>query len=154
MKTSAELLVAKLRESGLTCATAESCTGGGVAEAITSVPGASEVYLGSVVSYANSVKEDVLGVPREVLAGVGAVSRECAARMAIGARELIKADRAVSVTGIAGPGGGSIAKPVGTVWFGLATADGATAEMCRFEGGREDIRRQAVEKALELLAAF
>lgn len=150
----ADILVAKLRNRGLTCATAESCTGGGVAEAITSVPGASDVYLGSVVSYANSVKENVLGVPHEVIATVGAVSRECASRMATGVRELLKVDRAVSVTGIAGPGGGSPAKPVGTVWFGLATAEGAIEEMCRFEGGREEVRRQAVEKALELLASF
>ena len=151
MEKTAELLVAWLRERGLTCATAESCTGGWVGKAITSVPGASDVYLGGVVSYANSVKMDVLGVPHEVLERVGAVSRDCAIAMALGARSLTKADRAVSVTGIAGPGGGSELKPVGTVWFALATADGAKAEMCVFKGGRDEIRRSAVMKALELL---
>ena len=120
--TTAERLVGVLAEKGMTCATAESCTGGGVGYTITSVSGASAVFWGGVISYDNSVKRDVLGVPEEVLATKGAVSSECAAAMAEGARRLLKTDLAVSLTGIAGPGGGTAEKPVGLVWFGLASA--------------------------------
>lgn len=137
----------------MTCATAESCTGGGVASAITSVPGASAVFWGGVVSYDNSVKRDVLGVPAEVLATHGAVSGECAAAMADGARRLLRTDLAVSLTGIAGPGGGSAEKPVGLVWFGLSSAAGATTESMVFPGDRNSIRSAAVEHALRILAA-
>ena len=126
--TVAEKLVALLQAQGLTCATAESCTGGGVGSAITAVPGSSAVFAGGVISYANSVRERVLGVAPETLATVGAVSAETAAQMAAGARRLLGTDLAVSVTGIAGPDGGSDAKPVGLVWFGLATAAGTRTE--------------------------
>ena len=116
MKSSvAENLVALLKASGLTCATAESCTGGGVGAAITAVPGSSAVFAGGVISYSNDVKERVLGVRAETLATVGAVSSETAAQMAEGARRLLKTDLAVSLTGIAGPDGGrfsSRARPV------------------------------------------
>ena len=108
----AERLVALLNARGLVCATAESCTGGGVGSAITSVPGSSSVFAGGVISYANEVKRDVLGVPESVLAEKGAVSSECAAAMAVGVRRLLNVDVAVSLTGIAGPGGGSAEKPV------------------------------------------
>ena len=150
MKT-AEHLVDLLRARGLTCATAESCTGGGVGAAITAVPGSSEVFLGGVVSYANAVKRDVLGVSAETLATVGAVSSETAAQMADGARRLLKADLAVSVTGIAGPDGGSAAKPVGLVWFGLATPHGVRTEKAVFAGDRAAVRAQAVTHALGML---
>ncbi len=132
-------------------ATAESCTGGLIAGAITAVPGSSECFYGGVVSYDNSVKQDVLGVPGSVLKTVGAVSEACARAMAEGSRRLIGTDLAVSVTGIAGPDGGSAEKPVGTVWFGLASADGTTAEMRRFDGDRAAVRAQTVIHALELL---
>ena len=147
----AERLVAKLKERGLTCATAESCTGGSVGGAITAVPGSSAVFLGGVISYANEVKRDVLGVPQEILETHGAVSPECAERMAAGARNLLKADLAVSLTGIAGPDGGSAEKPVGLVWFGLATKDGVRTEKKVFAGDRAAVRAQAVDHALGLL---
>ena len=149
----AESLVRKLAEKGLTCATAESCTGGGVGSAITAVSGSSAVFWGGVISYDNSVKRDVLGVTEEVLATKGAVSSECAAAMAEGARRLLKTDLAVSLTGIAGPGGGSAEKPVGLVWFGLASAKGVATEKRIFPGDRAAIRAAAVEKALQLLLA-
>ena len=147
----AERLVAKLKERGLTCATAESCTGGGVGSAITAVPGSSAVFLGGVISYANEVKRDVLGVPQDVLDTHGAVSSECAERMAAGVRNLLKADLAVSLTGIAGPDGGSAEKPVGLVWFGLATPEGVRTEKMIFSGDRAAVRSQAVNHDLELL---
>ena len=149
----AETLVSLLGARGMTCATAESCTGGGVGSAITSVPGASAVYLGGVVSYANSVKRGVLGVGDGTLARCGAVSPECAAEMAEGARRLTGADIAVSVTGVAGPGGGSAEKPVGLVWFGLASPGGVRTERCIFAGDRGRVREQAVVHAIGMLTA-
>ncbi len=150
--TQAEKLVALLSAQNLTCATAESCTGGGVGQAITSVPGASQVYLGGVVSYSNAVKEHVLGVSAETLAVAGAVSSECAAQMASGVRKLLGADRAVSITGIAGPDGGTPEKPVGLVWFGLAGPEGVRTEKAIFAGDRAAVRAQAVTHALGMLA--
>ena len=147
----AAALVAALESKGLTCATAESCTGGGVGSAITSVAGSSAVFLGGVVSYSNDVKADVLGVSRDSLARVGAVSSEVASQMATGARRVIGSDLAVSLTGIAGPGGGSAEKPVGLVWFGLATPSGVSTQSRIFSGDRAAIRAAAVEHALCLL---
>lgn len=147
----AETLVELLKARGLTCATAESCTGGGVGAAITAVPGSSAVFYGGVISYDNSVKESVLGVTRETLSSVGAVSSECAAQMANGARRLLKTDLAVSLTGIAGPDGGSEEKPVGLVWFGLASKDGVRTEKAIFAGDRAQVRAQAVLHALGML---
>ena len=147
----AAALVAALESKGLTCATAESCTGGGVGSAITSVAGSSAVFLGGVISYSNDVKADVLGVSRDSLARVGAVSSEVASQMATGARRVIGSDLAVSLTGIAGPGGGSAEKPVGLVWFGLATPSGVSTQSRIFSGDRAAIRAAAVEHALCLL---
>lgn len=144
-------LVTALSAKGLTCATAESCTGGGVGSAITSVAGSSAVFLGGVISYSNEVKADVLGVSRDSLASVGAVSSEVAAQMATGARRVIGSDLAVSLTGIAGPGGGSAEKPVGLVWFGLATSKGVTTQSRIFPGDRAAIRSAAIAHALGLL---
>ena len=149
--TAAENLVNALIEKKLTCATAESCTGGGVGYAITGVPGSSAVFMGGIISYDNSVKQRVLGVPEEVLSTKGAVSSECAAAMAEGARRLLKTDLAVSLTGIAGPGGGSAEKPVGLVWFGLASKSGTITEKKIFPGDREAVRTAAIEHALALL---
>ena len=149
--TVAEELVELLKANGLTCATAESCTGGGVGSAITAVPGSSAVFAGGIISYANDVKERVLGVPAETLATVGAVSSETAAQMAKGARELLRVDLAVSLTGIAGPDGGSAEKPVGLVWFGLATPSGVRTEKAIFRGDRARVRAQAVTHALGML---
>ncbi|MBQ6136349.1 MAG: nicotinamide-nucleotide amidohydrolase family protein [Kiritimatiellae bacterium] len=135
----------------MTCAAAESCTGGGVGAAITSVPGASEVFAGSVVSYSNDVKRSVLGVDAKSLERFGAVSSEVACEMASGARRLMKTDLAVSVTGIAGPGGGSEEKPVGLVWFGISSAAGTRTEKAIFQGGRDAVRAQAVMHAIGML---
>ena len=149
--TVAEKLVALLTAQGLTCATAESCTGGGVGSAITAVPGSSAVFAGGVISYSNDVKREVLGVKAETLQAVGAVSSETAAQMAEGARRLMKTDLAVSLTGIAGPDGGSDEKPVGLVWFGLATKDGVRTEKAIFRGDRAQVRAQAITHALGML---
>lgn len=151
--TTAEKLVQALVEKKMTCATAESCTGGGVGYAITGVSGSSAVFWGGVISYDNSVKRDVLGVPEEVLVTKGAVSPECAAAMAEGVRRLLKTDIAVSLTGIAGPGGGSAEKPVGLVWFGLASRAGTITEKKIFPGDREVVRTAAIEHAMNLLIA-
>ncbi len=144
-------LVRELLARNLQAATAESCTGGLVAAALTDVPGVSACYLGGVVSYANSVKHGVLGVPETVLETVGAVSAECAEAMARGVRERLGADLAVSTTGIAGPGGGTPTKPVGLVYFGVADRDGARSFRRVFPGDRAAVRAQAVATALSLL---
>ena len=149
--TIAEKLVALLKAQSLTCATAESCTGGGVGSAITAVAGSSAVFAGGVISYSNDVKRDVLGVKTETLSTVGAVSSETAAQMADGVRRLLKTDLAVSLTGIAGPDGGSAEKPVGLVWFGLATKSGVRTEKAIFRGDRARVREQAVVHALGML---
>lgn len=140
------------RAKGLSLALAESCTGGMIAETVTNVAGASDIFYGSAVTYVNSAKEHILGVAHETLEKHGAVSSECAEEMACGARSVYGADVAMSVTGIAGPGGGSEAKPVGTVWFGLATKDGAETFRRRFDGDRAAVRRQTVEEVLRRLA--
>ena len=152
-KTTEELaaeLVRRLTEREMTCVTAESCTGGGVGSAITAVPGSSAAFLGGVISYANSVKREVLGVGEEILDGVGPVSAECAAAMAAGARRLLAADLAVSVTGLAGPGGDGT-HPAGYVWFGVASADGVNTDNRVFPGDRAAVRSAAVRHALSLL---
>jgi len=125
-------LLSELRKNGVTFAAAESCTAGMIASRIGDIPGASDVLLGGVVSYANEVKENVLGVPHEVLANYGAVSEQCAKYMAEGVRRVTGAGITVSVTGIAGPDGGSKEKPVGMVCFGVADANGTYTETKRF----------------------
>ena len=119
--------------------------------AITTVPGASDVYPGGVVAYSNDVKTSVLGVDPALIDALGAVSDAVAMAMAAGARDATGADLAVAVTGIAGPGGGTETKPVGTVWFGLCDATTCRSEMRRFPGDRETIRERAVMTALDLL---
>ena len=147
----ASRLVERCVACGVTLATAESCTGGMVAARITAVSGSSAVFLGGIVSYANTAKRALLGVPQPVLEQDGAVSEACAAAMAEGARQRLKADLAVAVTGIAGPTGGTPEKPVGLVCFGLAAADGVRTEHRLFTGDRESVRLQATEHALALL---
>ena len=136
---------------GKTLVTAESLTGGGIGAALTAVPGASAVYKGGVISYTNAVKETVLGVPAEILTTYGAVSAWTAGYMASGVRKLLKADVAVSVTGLAGPGGDEYGNPVGTVFIGYEDARQSTVKQCRFEGSREEIRKQTVETAMQLI---
>jgi nicotinamide-nucleotide amidase len=146
-----EIVLDACRERGLTLATAESCTGGMVAERLTSVPGSSQVFLGGVVAYADQVKAAELGVPEEVLERHGAVSAETAAAMAAGARERLGADVAVAVTGIAGPGGGSEEKPVGLVYLHAESPSGSRGADFVFPGDREGIRRRAAVTALHLV---
>jgi PncC family amidohydrolase len=143
-------MIGELRKRGMTFATAESCTAGMIAARVGDIAGCSDILLGGIISYANSVKENVLGVPAEVLRDYGAVSEPCAKYMAEGARRVTGADIAVSVTGIAGPGGGTPEKPVGTVCFGIADADGTEAFTVRFNGknDRSKIRRLTVARAM------
>jgi len=145
-------LVLLYRAKGLTLATAESCTGGLVAAAITAVPGSSAVLDRGFVTYSNAAKTELLGVPAGLIDSVGAVSEAVARRMAQGAKQRAGVDLAVSVTGVAGPDGGSPQKPVGTVWFGLATADGQVFTHHRlFPGDRQAIRAASTLFALQLL---
>lgn len=139
------------REQGLSLATAESCTGGLVAARLTSVPGASDIFRGGVVAYENDVKLAQLDVPEEVLAEHGAVSAETAAAMAAGARKSLGTDVAVSVTGIAGPDGGTPGKPVGLVYLHASGPAGEQGRELRLGGDREAIRRRATAAALHLL---
>jgi len=139
------------RARGLTLATAESCTGGLVAARLTSVPGSSDVVLGGVVAYSNAVKQAELGVPAELLARHGAVSAEVAAAMAEGARARLGADVAVSVTGIAGPDGGSPEKPVGLVYLHAEGPEGGIGREFSFPGDRASIRARSVVGALHLV---
>ena len=145
------LVLDACRERGLTLATAESCTGGLVAARLTSVPGSSDVFVGAVVAYADEVKAQELGVPADVLERYGAVSAETAAAMAEGARARLGADVAVSVTGVAGPGGGTPEKPVGLVFLHAQGPDGALARRLDLPGDREAIRARATVAALHLV---
>ncbi|HTW85665.1 MAG TPA: competence/damage-inducible protein A [Candidatus Sulfotelmatobacter sp.] len=145
-------IVAKLVARGWTLGTAESCTGGAVADAIVTVAGASAAFRGGIVAYANDVKTALLDVPVTTLASVGAVSEETAAAMARGARARLGVDVALATTGIAGPDGGTAEKPVGLVWFALALPDGSVeTRRVTFPGTRSDIRERATIAALGLL---
>ena len=146
-----ELVLALARARGLSLATAESCTGGLVAARLTSVPGSSDVFRGAIVSYADEVKERELSVPAEVLARYGAVSAETARAMAGGARERLAVDVAVSVTGVAGPGGGTAEKPVGLVYLHAVSSDGELATGFNLPADRDTIRRRATVSALHLV---
>jgi nicotinamide-nucleotide amidase len=146
-----EVVVDLARERGLTIGTAESCTGGMVAARLTNVPGASDVFRGSVVAYANDVKATELGVPEQTLREHGAVSRETAIAMAEGARDRLGVDVAVSVTGIAGPDGGTDEKPVGLVYLAVASPDRAETGEFNIPGDRATIRARAAVMALHLV---
>jgi nicotinamide-nucleotide amidase len=146
-----ELVLDLCREERLTLATAESCTGGMVAQRLTSVPGSSAVFLGAVVAYADAVKERELGVPLDLLERHGAVSADVAAAMAAGARQRLGADVAVAVTGIAGPDGGTEEKPVGLVYLHAEAPSGARSADFVFPGDREGIRRRATVTSLHLV---
>lgn len=144
----AEIVLARLRSRGLTLATAESCTGGNIAHRITSVAGSSDVFLGSVVSYANSVKSCVLGVSPAALEAYGAVSREVVEEMVRGAQTATGAHCAVATSGIAGPGGGSPDKPVGTVWIAWASGLEIHSKKFQFPGNRRAVIERATTEAL------
>ncbi len=140
-----------LRERKLKLATAESCTGGLIAEKITSVPGASECFDCGVVTYSNEQKQKLLGVSADTLEKFGAVSEETALQMCKGVRTLADADFGISVTGIAGPGGGTPDKPVGTVWIGICGKDVHKAEKFLFSGDRKQVRESTAVTALKIL---
>lgn len=140
-----------LQEKGLTLASAESCTGGNIARLITSVPGSSSYYSGSVVAYENRIKTSVLGVDPELIAKHGAVSREVVEQMAYGVRRLLGTDTAISTSGIAGPDGGTEEKPVGSTWICVQFRDDSFAKLYRFGGNRERIIDQASFTAIQLL---
>ena len=148
-----QLCAQYLTETGQTLAVAESCTGGLVGKIITDIPGASAYFLGGVVSYANSAKHDLLGVDAATLTEHGAVSEPVARQMASGVRERFGADLGLAITGIAGPGGGSEHKPVGTVWLGRADAAGSQARHRQFVRGREWVRTFAAHDGLRWLMA-
>ena len=139
---------------GKTLATAESCTGGGIGAALTAVPGSSAVYKGGVISYTNEVKREILCVPDEWLEKYGAVSPWVAMEMASGVRGLLHTDVAVSVTGLAGPGGDEYGNPVGTVYIAYEDRQRNGVHHYRFEGDRESVRQQTVEAALKLILLY
>ena len=148
----AEALLARCRAAGLRLATAESCTGGLIAGALTEVAGSSDVVERGFVTYSNEAKSELLGVPAATIAAVGAVSAEVAQAMAEGALARSRADIAVAVTGVAGPGGGSPEKPVGLVWFALARRGRPTrVERRLFPGDRSAVRRATVEHVFSLI---
>lgn len=147
----AEVVLDAARRRGLTLAVAESCTGGMVGGRLTAVPGASDAFLGGVVAYADLIKERALDVPHALLKAEGAVSESVARAMAEGVRRNFQADMSVSVTGIAGPSGGTETKPVGTVWFATTAAGGTHSVKRVFGGSRGDIRARACQYALRLL---
>lgn len=150
-RTLPEAVLALAARRGVSLATAESCTGGMVAAEITSVPGSSASFLGGVVCYSDASKRSLLGVPRATITGYGAVSAETAAAMAEGARAALGAEVAVSVTGVAGPAGGTADKPVGLVYVCLAEANGTHVERRTFGGDRAIVRRRATVAALDML---
>lgn len=137
--------------AGKTLATAESCTGGGIGAALTAIPGSSAVYKGGIISYTNWVKHNLLGVDQHLLDTLGAVSAPVAEAMAKGAREAIQADIAVSVTGLAGPGGDEFGNPVGLVFIGYSDARKTLSRRFLFPGSREEIRQTACREALKLI---
>ena len=148
----AEALLQACREARLMIATAESCTGGLIAATLTAIAGSSDVVERGFVTYSNAAKTELLGVPTELIARHGAVSEEVARAMAEGALDRSPADLAVSVTGVAGPGGGSAEKPVGLVWLGCRRRDRPPMTLRRlFPGDRTEVRRASVAQALQLL---
>lgn len=149
LRSLAQRLGEALGAAGWTAATAESCTGGWIAKAITDVPGSSEWFGAGFVVYSNDAKTATLAVPADLIARHGAVSEPVVRALAERARERAAADVAVAVSGVAGPGGGTADKPVGTVWFAWASPSGVRAERLQIDGDRERVRRRSVAHALE-----
>ena len=148
MHDTVEALGAFLRERGVRMATAESCTGGLTASTLTDVAGSSEWFEGGVVAYDNRVKTGLLGVPQDILVSHGAVSRECVEAMAQGICDLLRVPVGVAISGIAGPGGGSPDKPVGTVWIGWKRFDRIWSRIFLFQGERSEVKLQSVRAAI------
>ena len=147
----AETVVKQATERGVTLGTAESLTAGLISATLAEVSGASKTLMGGIVSYDPRVKRELLGVPQTVIDGVGVVSEPCARQMAVGARKALHVDVAVSATGVAGPTGGTPEAPVGTVFVGCSTADETRVQECHFTGGRQAVRKQTVERALQMI---
>lgn len=143
-------LLERLGKLGFTIATAESCTGGNIAHHITLIPGSSAVMMGGVVAYHNRIKEHVLHVNASDIERYGAVSRPVVEQMALGVKALTGADVTLATSGIAGPGGGSPEKPVGTVWMAVASPTGVVSEMIRFEGSRSDVIAYATAHVIKI----
>ena len=143
-----------LSQHALKLAVAESCTGGLIGHRITNVSGSSEYFIGGIIAYANEAKGKLLGVSRDTLNTCGAVSRETVLEMAAGARRTLEADIAISVSGIAGPTGGTPDKPVGTVWIGVNALDGAWAHLLQFHGTRHQNKASAAQAALQMLLDY
>jgi PncC family amidohydrolase len=143
-----------LQQLGLRLALAESCTGGLIGHRITNVPGSSEYFAGGIVAYSYEAKVKTLGVSWNILNSVGAVSSETVLAMARGAKEMMDADVAISISGIAGPGGGTDEKPVGTVWVGLVAADGNWSQEFHFESDREQNKAFSADAALQMLLVY
>ena len=148
MPTASKVIV---QLAGKTLVTAESLTGGGIGAALTAVPGASAVFKGGIISYTDAVKREVLGVPAAYLSSFGAVSAPVAEAMALGAFNLMQADYAISVTGLAGPAGDDYGNPVGTVFIGFCSKTTGFSKEYHFSGDRESIRNQTIEAALQLV---
>lgn len=151
---SAEAVIDRLTRAALTVATAESCTGGALAAALVSVPGASAVFPGGIVSYAEKAKQTLLGVPAALIAEHGVVSPEVARAMAEGARVALSVDLAVATTGVAGPSGGTPETPVGTVCIAVSGERGTAMYTEHLSGDRDEVRRAAVEAALGRLLEY
>ncbi len=148
MIVTVEEVVDLLLKKGYTMTTAESCTGGMLAARITDVPGVSDVFKAGFITYANEAKHKLIGVQQETLAAFGAVSKETAGEMVVGAAKAAEADVAVSITGIAGPGGGTLKKPVGLVYIGCFVKGKKQVKEYHFSGNRKEIREKVVEAAL------
>lgn len=147
----AEEIGQALRSKKKTLAVAESCTGGKLGDMLTEVPGSSDYFLGGIISYSNDAKADLLGVDRGTLKAKGAVSEEVALQMASGARRALGADLGVGITGVAGPGGGTVTKPVGLVYIAVSSGEASVCRKNVFKGSRSSIKGQSAEKALAML---
>ena len=155
LKTGLEYEVGRLlHERGLTLAVAESCTGGLVGHRLTNVPGSSEYFMGGMMAYSYEAKVKLLGVSWNTLNTFGAVSRETVIEMARGAKKLLDVDIAASISGIAGPGGGTLDKPVGTTWIGLAANDGEWTFEFHFQGDREHNKAASADAALQMVLDY
>jgi len=155
MKQQLELQIGKvLRERKFKLALAESCTGGLVSDRITNIPGSSEYFLGGIVAYAYEVKVALLNVSWDTLNAHGAVSQEVVLEMAHGARKILNSDIAASISGIAGPGGGTLSKPVGAVWLALAAPDGEWTREFHFSGDREQVKSSSADAALQFILDY
>lgn len=144
-------IINTLKENNQTITFAESCTGGRIAAEFTAISGASSVLMGSCITYANEIKSQWLGVKEQTLIKHGAVSKECVEEMLTGILKIASADHAIAVSGIAGPSGGTVEKPVGTVYIGIKNIHQTLVEVNHFEGDRESVQKQATHRAIELL---